>query len=381
MADHGAPEAEPGARIAIMDPGLAGRLGHHFDQDFRIARALRALGREVEVHAVANAAAELTAAFAAIGVPLHRTFRANAYHRPAPADDTWEHWQARVALTAQDLAAVAPADVAFWPSLTPAHFLALTATGHGRRIVGGLDGHINYATPLGAELLASGRAAAQALGGRLALGAYDRFIVDAYRPILAGLPIARLPVPYDGHCTPPAATLSRVGFFGHQRGERGARLIPELIEALVVRGLKVTIQDSGGRIALRQPHPDIAVLGYVDDFAAALADCDLIVWPSGPEHYAARTSGVVWEAIASGRPVVVPSGCLPAQIAYHDGAATFFHQATAASVLRAIDEAVEQYGDLARRADRMAQRWRATEGTAHLAAALVAPRLPHWSPA
>jgi glycosyltransferase involved in cell wall biosynthesis len=367
--------------VSIMDPGLANRIGHHFDQDVRIARALTAQGHAVEVHATASVSPELVAAFAALGVPVHGTFRAGSYHRPIEGEDSWDHWQQRAAVTGDDLARLAPTDVAFWPSLTPSHFLAMVRAAYGAHIVGGLDGQINFVSPLGAELLASGRETAHGLAGRLELGTYDRFIADAYRPILAGLPIRRLPVPHDGQHTPPAEIFRRVGFFGHQRGERGADLLPEIAAALVQRGLKITIQDSTERIALRRAHPDISILGFVDDLPVELAACDLIVWPSNPQYYAARTSGIVWEAIASGRPVVVPSLCLPAQIAFHDGAATFFHQPTAKSVLRAIDEAIANYPVLARRADRQARRWRATEGTARLAAALTAGKLPRWETA
>lgn len=369
---------QSGMRISIMDPGLANRIGHHFDQDFRVARALRAQGHAIEVHATANASPELVNAFAGLGATLHCTFRAGSYHRPTAEEDTWDHWLKRCAVTCDDLAELAPTDVAFWPSLTPIHFLASVRFAYGTHIIGGLDGHINFATPMGAELLCSGREMAQELDGRLELGAYDRFIADAYRPVLAGLAIARLPVPYDGCPSPPSKTIRRVGFFGHQRGERGANLIPEIGDGLVQRGLKMTIQDSSARIAMKRPHPDISILGFVDDFAQELAACDLIVWPSNPEHYAVRSSGIVWEAIASGRPVVVPSGCLPAQIALHHGAATFFHQPTASSVLRGIDEAIANYPALARRAEDQARRWQATEGTARLAAALTAGRMPGW---
>jgi glycosyltransferase involved in cell wall biosynthesis len=132
---------------------------------------------------------------------------------------------------------------------------------------------------------------------------------------------------------------------------------------------------------MKRDHPDVALLGFVDDFPRALAACDLIVWPSDPQYYAARSSGVVWEAIASGRPLVVPSLCLPAQIALHAGAATFFHQPTARSVLRGVDEAIATYPALARRATEQARRWQATEGTARLAAALVREHLAGWDAA
>ncbi len=367
--------------VSIMDPGLANRVGHHFDQDLRIARALIASGHHVDVHAAANVAPEVAQAFAAPGVSLHATFRAGAYHHPLPGEDSWGLWQDRAAVTADDLARLGPADVAFWPSLTPTHFLAMVRVPHGAQMIGGLDGHINWATSLGAELLASGRDAARALGGRLHLGAYDRTIADVYRPLLDGLAIGRLPVPYDGHPAPPAQKVGRIGFFGHQRGERGGNLIPDIAAALLQRGFKLTLQDSSARLKMKRDHPDVAVLGFVDDFPRALAACDLIVWPSDPQYYAARSSGVVWEAIASGRPLVVPSLCLPAQIALHAGAAAFFHQPTARSVLRGIDEAIATYPALARRATEQARRWQATEGTARLAAALVREHLAGWDAA
>jgi hypothetical protein len=367
--------------VSIMDPGLARKTGHHFDQAFRIARALKALGHAVEVHATAtaSAAAELRGAFATLDVPLHGTFADGYYFRAPPGEDGWDYWQRRATAICESLARLAPTDVAFWPSLSPSHFLAMVRVAHGRRIIGGLDGYINFTTPLGAELLGSGRAMAQRLAGRLDLGTYDRFMADVYRPILAGLAIRRLPVPYDGVRSPPSARIRRVGFFGYQRRERGADLIPEIADGLVRRGLKMTIQDSSGTIAMKKAHPDISILGFVDDFPRALAACDLIVWPSDPEHYVAKTSGVVWEAIASGRPVVVPSGCLPAQIAFHDGAATFFHQPTATSVLRGIDEAIENYPALCRRAEAQASRWHAAEGTERLAAAVTGGKLPEWA--
>jgi len=364
--------------VSIMDPGLANRIGHHFDQDFRIARALRGQGHDVEVCGAAHASQELVDAFAALGVPLHGTFRAGAYHRLVPGEDSWDHWQQRAAVTAEDLARLAPTDVAFWPTLQPFHFLAMVRFPHGSHIVGGLDGQINFSTPLGAELLASGRDMAQSLASRLELGTYDRIIAEAYRPILDGLAVRRLPVPYDGHPAPAAEQVRRIGFFGHQRGERGGNLIPEIAAALLQRGLKLTLQDSSARLKMKRTHPDVAVLGFVDDFSRELAACDLIVWPSDPQYYAARSSGVVWEAIASGRPVVVPSLCLPAQIAFQAGAATFFHQPTARSVLRGIDEAIATYPALARRATEQARRWQATEGTARLAAALVSGKLADW---
>jgi hypothetical protein len=368
-------------RVSIMDPGLFRQAGHNFDQALRIARGLRAAGHVVEVHAAAHVSAEIPDAFGALGASLHRTFRVDAYHRPAAADDSWSHWQQLKSVTCEDLSGLAPTDVAFWPSLTPNHFLAMVEVAQGERIVGALDGQINVTTPFGAELLASGRAAARRLAGRLDLGAYDARVADEYRPILDGLEIGRLPVPYDGHAAPPAERLGRVGFFGHQRGARGSNHIPEIAEGLLRRRLKVTIQDSSGQIAMKRPHPEITLLRFVDDFARELTACDLILWPSLPEHYVAKTSGVVWEAIASARPLVVPSGCLPARIAFHSGAATFFHLPTAASVLRAVDEAVANYATLARRAAERAQRWRAIEGTGRLVAALTAGRLPRWEPA
>ena len=64
----------------------------------------------------------------------------------------------------------------------------------------------------------------------------------------------------------------------------------------------------------------LQALGWViSNLLTVVAACALVVWPSNAGPYAPRYSGVVAESIASGVPVEVPSGCLPAALAARFG--------------------------------------------------------------
>jgi glycosyltransferase involved in cell wall biosynthesis len=109
------------------------------------------------------------------------------------------------------------------------------------------------------------------------------------------------------------------------------------------------------------------VLGRIPDFAAALAQCDLIVWPSNAKTYRGNTSGIVSESVASGIPLVMSSNCAPAERVVEIGSATFFHHFSVGAVMQAINEAVANYPALVAAARYGAELWRQREGTVRLA--------------
>ena len=147
-------------------------------------------------------------------------------------------------------------------------------------------------------------------------------------------------------------------------------LLPALVSALLRRDAMVTVQDSGGLLRTRGSHPNLKVLGFVEDFAGEIAGCDLVVWPSSPSGYASRTSGIIWNAIAAGVPLVLPSVCLPAQIAHEQGAAVFYHHHSVPAILKAVQHARRSYTALAALAEQKAWDWSVTEGVDRLAVAI-----------
>jgi glycosyltransferase involved in cell wall biosynthesis len=128
----------------------------------------------------------------------------------------------------------------------------------------------------------------------------------------------------------------------------------------------VVVQDSGGTLRRNAEHPRLATLPFVSDFAAELARCDLVVWPSRWEAYIAAHSGVVSECIATGVPVVLPSGCLPADLAGRFGTGVFFHDYSRDGVLEAVDEAAERFPAIVRAARAGAAAWRGQNGVDRL---------------
>jgi glycosyltransferase involved in cell wall biosynthesis len=164
----------------------------------------------------------------------------------------------------------------------------------------------------------------------------------------------------------------RIGFFGEQRHERGGHLVFALAERLLGAGYQVVIQDSGGYLSIAgDAPPNLTVLGFVDDLAAEIARCDLVIWPSDPERYRGRSSTVVAEAIASGVPLAMPRNCRPAEMVGAIGSGAFFDGLSVGAVLGAIGRAVRDYPLLAAAAAAGAERWAETEGNRHLAALIV----------
>jgi glycosyltransferase involved in cell wall biosynthesis len=121
-------------------------------------------------------------------------------------------------------------------------------------------------------------------------------------------------------------------YLGDARSEKGYQHLPNLIDALWQNYLqldkvKFTIQSNyniqGGeveilaaKLALSQyPISKIKLIDHPmqpDDYYQLLASADIVVLPYNPQNYQ-RTSGVLTEALAAGKPVVVPKGSWLAQ--------------------------------------------------------------------
>ncbi|EAZ91307.1 glycosyltransferase [Crocosphaera chwakensis] len=115
-------------------------------------------------------------------------------------------------------------------------------------------------------------------------------------------------------------------YLGDARPEKGYHYLPNLIESLwtdyIQPGqIKVTIQSNfnieGGqglipqaRLALeRYPNSKVKLVKTAmsaDDYYQLLSEADALILPYDPNSYRFRTSGVLTEALAAGKPVIVP---------------------------------------------------------------------------
>ena len=355
--------------ISLLDPGLRVVAGHHFDLDLRIVRALTRCGHEVTVHGHLQPHSSLVAMAEQVGMTIHQTFRFSPYSSPGQTSSSQEAYRALGLATAQDLMAVAETDLWLWPTLSPYQLAAAAHHGGSVRQIGGAWWTPRKSHPMGA---ASWAASAEKLAGtphRIVVGAYDELLCQGYRDFSPRLDVGCLPCPHDGTVnTRSPSTLNRVGFFGHQRPNRGIDLIPELVAALLSKGYEVVVQDSSGNVKRNRDDPRIRVIEYIEDFPAELAQCDIVIWPSNWEAYTDSLSGVVSESIATGVPVIVPSGCIPAKIAARYGCGVFYHEHSSAAILDAVAKAAREFPNLCARAHEAAIAWHNQNGTDHLAA-------------
>ncbi len=380
-------------KVSILDPGLAWLKGHHFDVDLRLCRALAQRGHEVSLHGFGEPQPELVEAARAAGFAIAPTFRAHTYATVPEGETPERAYRRLVDATIEDLRTVPTADLWFWPTLTPFQLMAAIWRDVPARQAGAAWFTPRMPHPFGARCWARAARRLAPDPSAFTVAVYDGLVRDHYRTFSGGLPIQVAPTPHDGAPKARRATeLKRIGFFGHQRRQRGVNLLPEIVDALLDQGFEVVMQDSGGSLKRTEPHPGLTELGYVADFAVEIGKCDLVVCPSNWADYVMNPSGVVSEAIATGVPVVFPSGCLPADIAARFGCGIFFHDATASAVLEAIEDARRDFASHAARAEAASTAWRAVNGSDRLAlwlekqmalapAALAAERVGRGGPA
>ncbi len=116
-------------------------------------------------------------------------------------------------------------------------------------------------------------------------------------------------------------------YLGDARPEKGYQYLPDIVDVLwtdyIQPGkIKFTIQSNfnieGGmgdiptaRLQLeRYPHQKVSLIKEAmspDDYYHILGEADVLILPYDPNSYRVRTSGVLTEALAAGKPVVVPS--------------------------------------------------------------------------
>jgi hypothetical protein len=350
--------------IAIIDPALDKVGGHCLDLDLRLAATLRQHGHGVIVAGHENMAEPAKEALRAEGIATLAIFSMNIYERPTAGQDPCRMILAAAEAFQHDLGRLPGADLWLFSTLTTPQLVACAKGPAMPRLAGIVHSSPSGMNICGGELWATACRALKERGSPVALGACEGEIAANYLSLSGGLAVHRFPIPYDGagRAALPAAP-RRIGFFGNQRPEKGAVAIPDLVAALIGRGFEVLVQDSDGTLPPLPPHPRLSLLRHVRDFAATMATCDLVVWPSLGQHYRGRGSGVVWEAVASGLPLVMPSDCLPANRVAEIGSGAFFHQFSLASIMRAVDEAIARYPELALAAQRGAQAWKSREGT------------------
>lgn len=357
-----------------MDPGLAALAGHHFDLDLRVARHLVNDGHEVVVHAHQQVLDAVVRGLEGVA-PVKRLFRAFPYTRPAEFDPLAGEAMMHIhhcGVLAHDLAQVEPADLWLWPSIFATQLHACAIAAPKVPVAGCVQvPPASLHQPGGAAWWRQAFVAADKAGLPLRIGGMEPEHRYDFLPLTVDHRFTTFPCPFEGSpIAQPRAALRTVGFFGHQRTEKGDRLIPALIEKLLALGHQVVMQNSQGR-RLFADHPRVTQLGHVAHIAEEIARCDLVILPYDPNQYRRKGSGILLEAMATGIPVIAPFDTAPGRWVERTGSGELFVSLTEADILKAFQAAAADYPRLSRAAFEAAQAWKQAHGMRRFVNAMV----------
>ena len=361
-------------RVNIFDNGLRNGTGHHFDYSLNLARSLTQRGHSVSVWGALGMPDDVIAAFRQVGSQASALFSHFTHDHPAPDGDSPGIVRALADKAAHELAQTGMAELSLFPTLTALQLAAWSRLERAGPMTGLVHVPPDDEHPASGMLWLEAAERARTRGLQAAVAAIDPVIGSAIRRASDALPVFDWPMPLDGtpkpHYLPQIAS---VGFFGHQREERGSLLIPPLARALLDTGYKVFIHDTVGQFKLQTAIPNLVLVnGFVRELAAVMVQCDLVVCTMQARRYARRTSGIACSAVACGLPLVLPAGTLSAQRYEALGSVALYGEHTVQSVLQAVQISGRDYPQRAQAARRGALLWRQSHGTERFIDAVLA---------
>lgn len=358
-----------------MDPGLVTVAGHHFDIDLNTVRELVANGHSVHVYANRRADDTVVAGLGSLA-EVTRLFTPSPYENPQRLDPIAGEamlYMRQSNLLAQELRRSVPADLWLWPSIFAPQLSACALSGSKVPVAGCV--HVDATPPdqsTGAMWWRHAFLSARNAGVRLRLGAIEPEHRYGYLPLTTDASFDVFPVPHEGRpIASPRRELRTIGFFGHQRGEKGSSRIPQLVARLLHGGYRIVSQSSGEQAPVPN-HPAVTKLGFVDVLGDEIAKCDLIVLPYEPVRYRTKGSGILWESLATGIPVVAPYDTAPGRWIERTGAGTLFIEATPEAIHEAVTRARDDYPRIAKAAWTASREWPKRHGVANFVREMIA---------
>jgi hypothetical protein len=362
-------------KINILDAGLCYQVGHHYDYDLKLAKHYAQAGHDVHVYGHAGMSPEVVEEFQRLG-GVDKLFRAHPYIPPEEFDwfagEIVRHGR-ESRIIAEDLRSVRDADIWLWPTMIAQQLNASAMVAPKAAIVGCVYWEPGVeARSVEAMLWRDALLSAEQAGLRFTLASVESELRHRFMPIVGSGRFAIIPHPVDGPPIAEAKTeLKRIGFFGHQRAEKGLGMMKPLLTRLVSDGYQITFHNSDKDLPAPSV-PGVDVLEYVEDIAVPIAACDLVVLPYDVQQYRARGSGILMECIALGVPVTAPVGTLPGRIIERLGVGPLFAATNAQLIYQAIKAAERNYQSYAANAHRAAGEFCKRNGVARFASALLA---------
>lgn len=363
-------------RVSICDPWLIDVGGHFLDWNLRIARELMTRGHEVHMYTGVNIS-DKAIKLVSRQCQLTPIFRLNCFADPNRVDPIAGElilFLDGATLIAEDLAQVSDSDLWIWPSMTAAHLYACAQFSPTVEISACIPEEPTHTLSHGRMWWRYAFARAERAKLRLVIGTTTKRLTDEYSILAGSVQIGQFPVPHDGApCIAPKTELRKVGFFGAQRFEKGAEVLPELIAMLLRDGYEVVLHDSGNLM-----HADetkgLTFLGYLPALADEIAKCDLVILPYAAMRYRMRASGILWECLASGVPVIVPANTdIGAQVKL-TGTGKTFASFSASEIYQTVKDMHMDFLQIAGETFKKSRRWSESEGVDRFVATIIGNR-------
>jgi hypothetical protein len=385
--------------LVILDPNLEGEAGHHLAYDMAIARAARARGEAVTIIAHRRYAGS-----GIDGVRILPHFSASTYHtmHDDPVTGAMDDWRAFNDLLQAELALLPrpefrPSDAVLVPTATENHLAGYIGW---MKTFDPLEAplfllHLMF--PSGITVDAAGKEVVEdplrALFYRLA----DRAAQEEGPPVhlfasggqhatefsaLFRRPVAAHPLPIRPEPGPVPTERPRRAllFAGDARVDKGVGLLPALVPLLAAAHPDWTLvahvngNTAWGEAraavealqALPATVPGLELAGgrlSADDYLALARGVGIALFPYDPVLYRRKSSGVLWEAISLGTPVVVPAGTwLENEARYWGAGHVAYAEHSAAGIAAAFQAALPRIDELAAASAAASARYRAANG-------------------
>jgi glycosyltransferase involved in cell wall biosynthesis len=347
-------------KINLIDPGLRNQEGHHYDIDKRVALELINLGHEVTIfshHAfVLNDELKNT-------IKIIPIFSLSPYSNLKQDHITGELDEFRnfSNIYSEELKKTSSADMIIAPTM----FSFLLNAFAIAKIKTPISACIHFGPDF--RNISNGK-----LRWRLAfrnakdflfinIGSLEKINYYDYLPLTYNKKFNIFPKPYDGNYPRQEKNkIETVGFFGHQRGEKGMNLLQPLINFLIAKNIKIIFHDSSNNIKF--DHPNINCLGFVENLTNEISKCDLIILPYLQEEYSHRGSGILYEAIASAVPAIVPFNTTLGVHIEESGSGIVFFDYSPKSIIEAFNIAETRYKDISNNASIASKKWSQKHG-------------------
>ncbi len=387
-------------KFFILDPNLKDANGHHREWDLSVALAAADAGYELRLYGHRNAGIQHDDRIVTVPYFSHTTYSRRSTDSISGVHDDCEYFNALLAGELGGLSKdlFAPHDIVFVPTLSEKHILGFIAwmksfdptTAPAFFIHLMLPSGISVDTSGGVAVVDSYRALLYRLAFRKAAeeGPEIRFFaggtqVAAQYSVLAGYPIEPLSIPLRPVRDKTGVTSRRktlLLYAGDAKPEKSFGLVPELVELLCREHADwdfVVHANAYGMHAAKFAETCQALSVAAERFTnfrlhtgwlsseeyQAILGADCMLFTHRPDYYFSKSSGILWECISLGVPVVVPAGgWLERECSEWDNGFRTYSQCRVEAMHAALSAAGHELELLARKSGLAAQHYRSLSG-------------------